>query len=286
MNFDLLNTSCQKAILISEDYCLDKSFDIIKENFNVFATDLGATDEQFERFEILKEKYEKNKDKYRKFLTFVSQFSSSLENIQQTYNQYKDIWAAISTPMEIFYPELISIHNWGVFDIKTGKITKNNSLVSNNTVTKIENWVNNKFPEQEYGIYKNISVRIYFYIEIPIKYKMNASYNEKCIVGGTSTKVCCGGCGFGGFAPCNRMGSSPKDHVCGNMFSRCPGAYYNSSNCATGSCSGWQQNKDKKTWKETNLNISREIIFPNDKFFIGYDKINLSINNNNVWKKI
>jgi hypothetical protein len=76
------------------------------------------------------------------------------------------------------------------------------------------------------------------------------------------------------------------DHVCGNMFSRCPGAYYNSSNCATGSCSGWESKKDKKTWKGTDLKISREIIFNNDKFFIGYDKINLSINSNNVWEQI
>jgi hypothetical protein len=285
MNFDLLNTSCQKAILISEDYCLDKSFDIIIQNFNVFSNDLAMTNDQFDRFQILKDKYEKNKDKYRKFLTFVSQFSSSLENVQQVHSQYKNIWSVISTPMEIFYPEILSIEKWGSFNIKTGEITEVNSVETAKTINNIETWVNSKFPENEYGIYKNISVRIYFYIEIPVKYKMNATYNEKCIVGGKSTKVCCKPCGFGGFAPCNRMGGK-NDHVCGNMFSRCPGAYYNSSNCATGSCSGWKSETDPKLWKGQDLKISREIIFNNDKFFIGYSKINLSINSNNSWKRV
>jgi hypothetical protein len=282
MNFDLLNTSCQKAILISEDYCLDKSFDIIKQNFDVFSTDLGMTDDQIDRFEILKQKYEKNKDKYRKFLTFVSQFSSSLENIQKVYDQYKDIWAVISTPMEIFYPNILPIEKWGTFDIKTGEITKVNSVATLNTIKNVETWVNGKFPESEYGIYKNITVRIYFYIEIPITYKMTASYNEKCTAGGKNTKVCCKPCNVGGFQPCNRMGGGDS---CGNMFTMCPANYYNSQNCVTGFCAGWSSDADPKTWKGRDLKISREIIYPNDRFFIGYNKINLSINNN-AWKQI
>jgi hypothetical protein len=284
MNFDLLNRDCQKAILISEDYCLDKSFDIIKKNFDTFAIDLGVTDDQFERFEILKEKYEKNKDKYRKFLTFVNQFSSSLEDVQKTYNQYKNIWSAISTPIEIIFPEITEISNWGTFDIKTGKIEKVVSSSTNKTITKVENWINSKFPENEYGLYKNISVRIYFYIEIPVKYNINASYDEKCFAGGASTKVCCGGCGFKDNQGCNRMG--PKgSHTCGNMYDWCPAPYYNSSNCATGSCKGWKSGENKSKWKQEKLKISKEIIFPNDKFFIGYDTINLSINNNR-WKNV
>jgi hypothetical protein len=77
-----------------------------------------------------------------------------------------------------------------------------------------------------------------------------------------------------------------NDHVCGNMFSRCPGPHYNSSNCATGSCSGWKSETDPRLWKGQDLKISREIIFNNDKFFIGYSKINLSINSNNSWKRV
>jgi hypothetical protein len=284
MNFDLLNTTCQKAILISENFCLDKSFDIIKQNFDVFAKDLGMSDDQFQRFEILLDRYEKNKNKYRKFLTFVSQFSASLEDVQRTYNRYKNIWSIVSTPMEIIYPTILPVEKWGSFNVKTGIINENFSI-SNTEVTKIENWVNNKFPEQEYGIYKNISIRVYFYFEKPVSYKMSASFIEKCYAGGGSSKVCCTGCSnFGGYAGCNRPG--PGGNICGNMYDWCPAPYYNSTNCNTGSCKGWEKGQDKKTWKEKKLAISREIIFPNDKFFIGYQILRLQINNNNVWKRV
>jgi hypothetical protein len=236
------------------------------------------------RFEILLDKYEKNKDKYLKFLTFVSQFSASLENIQKTYDAYKNIWSIISTPLEIIYPALVPINNWGTFDIKTGNITED-IILSRNEVSKIVSWVNDKFPEQEYGTYKNISIRVYFYMEIAVPYKMSASFVEECYAGGASTQVCCNGCGISrGHQGCNRMG--PDGKTCGNMYNWCPGPFFNSTNCASGSCKGWELGQNRNTWKSTRLSISRTITFPNDRFFIGYRTLRLRINNRNVWERI
>ena len=100
MNFDLLNTACQNAILISEDYCLDKSFDIIDNNLQKLSQDLESSSFDIEKFVILRQRYDKNKNLYNKFITFTRQFSSKLIDVQKTYDTYKNIWASNSTPLK------------------------------------------------------------------------------------------------------------------------------------------------------------------------------------------
>lgn len=283
MSFDLLNPDCQNSILISDDFCLDKSFDIITRNFDYFSEKLYLNDKQQKRFTILKERFEKNKDDYRKLITFVNQFSSSLIDIQNIYNSNKDTWEAKDTPIEVSYPTLISIDTWGNFDEKTGRIIENTgqSLIM---VKRIKDWVNSKYPVDKFYLYKNIVVRVYIKKNIPINFEFSSSYKEMCECQGGSQEVCCTRpCAHGGSQGCNKMPSGPS---CGNMYSLCPGPRLVGRPCVVGSCRGWGSGFNEQNWRGKDLNINRKIISNSNDYFVGFSKLNFSLSTNTFrWER-
>jgi hypothetical protein len=283
MNFNLLTPDCQNALLISDDFCLSKSFEIIENNFDLFSNELNLNDEQYKKYVILKERFENNKDKYRKFLTFVNQFSASLEDIQSTYNFYKDTWEANKTPIELLYPNLISVNLWGSFDEKTGKILEN-TTTSTFVVNQIKNWINTKYPPNSFYLYKKFVVLLYFQKNIPADFKFSATFKEDCdCQGGTSVVCCSGPANHGGSRGCNKMPVGPR---CGNMFILCPAATLVNKNCTVGSCKGWGSGFNAQSWKGKTLSIDRKITSPNNNYFIGFSKITFSLNiNTNTWER-
>ena len=286
MNFDLLNTSCQNAILISEDYCLDKSFDIIDKNLQKITQDLESSSFDIEKFVILKQRYDKNKNLYNKFITFTRQFSSRLISTQNTYNNYKTIWENSSTPFEIIFPEIIELSEWGTFNKGNGVLLENKTT-SKNVVDGVSKWINDKFPEQRYGIYKNINVNVFVWTDIPNKYSFKASLNEQCGMSTTGSVGCDGYRPSLGHKGCNRMGTDwngrPNGgHQCGNMYDFCYNPYLGNvsvGGTVVGSCRGINQNKKI-------MQIKTEIESPNDFYLLGYNQIKYTINKNNIWERI
>jgi hypothetical protein len=281
-NFDLLNRQCDDIILISENYCLDKSFDILLKNFQFFEQKLNSIDNQNDRINIIKERFNKNKQSYYKLLTFVNQFSASLENVHQTFNRYRDTWQTKNTPLEIIYGELIPITNWGNFNQNNGTITRFNNDVNGQNralgVTRqVTDWVNKNFVEEEYGVYNRIDVRIYIKGNVNDTFTFNGRYVEMCNPAGGNTQVCCNGCGaLGGSKGCNRMG--PNGRTCGNMYTYCPASVF-STNCVTGTCRGWKANTNKATWQGEELKVTGRIVFA-DTYLMGYDILNYQLINN------
>lgn len=295
MNFDLLNTACQNAILISDDYCLDKSFDIIDKNIQQIATDLTKTSFDIDKFVILNERYIKNKDKYNKFITFTKQFSSRLIDVQKIYDSNKQIWEATKTPFQIIYPPVVDLSEWGTFDQKTG-ILKENLNVSktliNNTITK---WINDNFPEQKYGLYKNIIVNVFVSTNFKKTFTFNCKYLELCDTSyNPDFIVKCSPCGNPGYQGCNRMGPGGS-HQCGNMFSWCPApTQINTGSKSTGYCRGWEYgnkptllNYDINKWLFTGKLLKIETTMESDFDFhlLGYNQLEYSINKNNIWER-
>jgi hypothetical protein len=272
---DLLNTSCQDIVLISEDYCLDKSFDIIFKNFDILSSKLESKQKEVDLYKILKEKYNKNKEKYNKFLTFVDQFSSSLLDVMSAFNTNRDLWSIVNTPMEVIYPTIIYLEDWGTFNQKDGVLTK--TTASSNTQKHIEEWINYKFPYGQYGIYEKLNVRIYIQTKIPFTFSFKAEFNEACAASGGTMTICCKPCDMGNDSKgCNRMG--PKgSHVCGNMYDYCPSASH-SSHCANGQCVGTGGKK---------LEINRKITLPDDSYLLGNDLLKFEVNETTLlWQKI
>ena len=272
---DIVDPNCQDIVLISEDYCLDKSFDIIQKNFEVLTTKLENKQKEVDLYKILREKYSKNKQKYEKFLTFVNQFSGNLLDVYYVFEKYRNIWSIINTPMEIVYPSIISLNNWGEFDKKNGILTK--TLASQNTQKEILEWTNYKFEYSLYGLYEFLNVRVYIDTSLPFNFSLNAEYDELCLANGGTKTVCCRGCGFGSDNKgCNRMG--PKGtHVCGNMYDYCPSGNH-STNCATGQCTGSGNKK---------LQINKTITLPNDTYLLGSNVLKLKVNKNTkLWEII
>lgn len=287
MNFDLLNTSCQNAILISDDYCLDKSFDIIDKNLQRISQDLESSSFDIDKFVILKERYEKKKDLYNKFLTFTRQFSSRLISVQKTYDSYKDIWNSTSTPFEVIYPEILEVSEWGTFNKGNG-ILLENKTTSKKAVDNISKWINDKFPEQRYGIYKNITINVFIYTDIPNNFTFESTYNETCGMPTVGTVGC-----DGGYRPslghhgCNRMGTDGNGrpngrHSCGNLYDWCWNSYFGipkTTGSVTGSCKGLST--PKKTMK-----IKSNLECENDFYLLGYNQIKYTINKNNIWERV
>lgn len=281
MNFNLLNPNCQKSILISEDFCLDKSFDIIRTNFEVFTKELNLSNEQYKRFEILKQRYETNKDKYRKILTFVSQFSASLEDVQRTYNFYKNIWEANTTPIEVIYPVITPVEQWGTFNEKTGVLSEN-VTTSTQTIQLIERWLNSNYSTSNFGLYKKIIVKIYLNKNIPDTFSYDASFVEDCECQGGTHQVCCTQpCSHGGHRGCNRMPRGPK---CGNMYTLCPNGVLVNGGCQKTSCQGWGAGFNRQTWRNKTLSIKRSINSVPNNYIIGFSKITFAVNNQQ-WKR-
>lgn len=282
MNFNLLDPNCQKSILISEDYCLDKSFDIIKNNFELFSKELNLSNDQFKRFEILKNRFEENKQKYQKYLTFVSQFSASLENVQNIYNTYKNIWEANTTPLEVIYPTFVPVSEWGDFNEKNGVLTEITSI-SNTSIKSITNWVNGKFSTERFGLYKNLVVRVYITKNIPNNFEVSASFKEDCDCQGGTHEVCCSKpCTHGGHKGCNKM---PKGNKCGNMFSLCPAGVLLNRGCIKTTCFGWGSGFTQQTWKGKTLSIKRSINSVESNYIVGFSKINFKISTKQLWER-
>jgi len=272
---DIIDPNCQDIVLISEDYCLDKSFDIIQKNFDVLTKKLDNKQKEVDLYKILREKYSKNKQKYEKFLTFVNQFSGNLIDVYYVFEQYRNIWSIINTPMEIVYPTIISLDNWGEFDEKRGILKK--TLASQNTEKQILEWTNYKFEYSLYGIYEYLNVRVYVDTTLPFKFSLKAEYDELCLASGGTTTVCCRGCAFDRENKgCNRMGPNGS-HVCGNMYDYCPNARH-STNCATGQCRGSGGKK---------LEINKTITLPNDTYLLGNNILKLKVNKDTkLWEII
>lgn len=285
MNFDLLNTSCQNAILISEDYCLDKSFDIIDKNLQKITQDLESSSFDIEKFVILKQRYDKNKNLYNKFITFTRQFSSRLISVQDTYNNYKTIWENSSTPFEIIFPEIIELSEWGTFNKGNGVLLENKTT-SKNIVDDISKWINDKFPEQRYGIYKNITVNVFIGTDIPNVFKYTTKFNEQCGTATTTTAGCPPP--YLGHSGCNRMGTDWQGrpnggHVCGNQYSFCFNKFLSSNTKIEGTYSGSCKGKNHSN---RILQVKSELESPNDFYLLGYNQIKYTMNKNNIWERI
>lgn len=277
-NFDLLDTTCDDIILISEDFCLDKSFDILINNFQFFETELNKIDDQNDRVNIIRDRFNKNKEKYYKLLTFVNQFSASLENVHATFNRYRDTWQTKNTPLEVVYEKLVYINDWGTFNQKTGNITRKSDIT--NVTNEVLSWANRNFIEEQYATYKNIKVRVYITADINDTFTFNGKFKERCGTGGVNAKVCCNGCGdLGGCKGCNRMG--PDGRTCGNMYRYCP-ASVPSRNCVTGACKGWKEGSNKNKWQFQDLSVSKNIIYA-DTYLIGFDTLTL-VSKNSKWE--
>ena len=291
-NFDLLNTQCDNAILIAEDYCLDKSFDILIRNFQFFEEKLNSFDDQSDKINVIKNRFIKNKEKYYKLLTFVNQFSASLENVNDVFNTYKNIWQTKNTPIEVIYDKLVPVTKWADFNQKNGRLTRFGSTTSSvlDISREITEWVNINFVEEQYGIYNTIKVRLYIKGSVNDTFTFNGSYEEKCSANGHSNSsgktgvmtVCCTGCGgLGGSRGCNRMG--PNGRTCGNMYTYCP-AGVDSTNCATGTCKGWGEGTDPSKWSFKELNVSGTLVYA-DTYLLGHDILTLEMINNR-WRVI
>jgi hypothetical protein len=313
MNFDLLNTACQNAILISEDYCLDKSFDIIEKNIQRISQDLTSSSFDIEKFLILKERYIKNKNKYNKFITFTRQFSSTLASTQNTFNTYKNIWQASNTPFEIIYPEIVDISEWGTFNKNNGNISEDSNL-SKKSINNISKWINDKFPEQRYGIYKKIIINVFLSTNITNKFTFKTKHKEMCDTSQNDAFVLnCTRLNVDGRRGCNRMetnrlGAPTGGHQCGNLYSFCTNPYINQKGTAggvtgtqqarvegssTGFCRGWPPgmeprsvlNPGERPFSGKMLSINSSIECPNDFYLIGYKKVTFVLNTKNVWER-
>jgi hypothetical protein len=286
-NFDLLNRQCDDVVLIAENYCLDKSFDILIRNFQFFEQRLNAIDDQNDRINVIKDRFNKNKNKYYKLLTFVNQFSASLENVNNVFNSYRNTWQTKDTPLEIVYEDIVPVTRWASFDQKSGKLTRFSSITNANVrsiARDVTEWANRNFVEEQYGIYNRIKVRLYIKGTVNDTFTFNGNYKEKCDANGHASgkatgvlKVCCNGCGdLGGYAGCNRMG--PDGRTCGNMYRYCPPTK-NSNNCATGTCKGWGEGTNPANWTFKELKITGRIVFA-DTYLLGYDTLTLELRNN------
>jgi len=313
MNFDLLNTSCQNAILISEDYCLDKSFDIIDKNLQKITQDLESSSFDIEKFVILKQRYDKNKNLYNKFITFTRQFSSRLISTQNTYNNYKTIWENSSTPFEIIFPEIIELSEWGTFNKGNGVLLENKTT-SKKVVNDLSKWINDKFPEQKYGIYKNINVNVFVYTDIPNKFNFKAKHKELCDTSYNDAFLLkCGGKCVSG-PGCNKMatdglGRPTGGGRCGNLGEFCTNEWIDSKGTyggvtgtkkakttgqTTGYCRGWPPGQEPEkafsangrpfSGKMLQINSSLECLF--DFYLLGYNQIKYTINKDNIWERI
>lgn len=286
-NFDLLDRQCDDAVLIAENYCLDKSFDVLVRNFQFFEEKLNSLDDQGDKINVIRDRFNKNKQKYYKLLTFVNQFSASLENVNGVFNTYRNTWQTKDAPLEIIYENLIPVTQWATFNQKNGKLTRFiPSTPSVITLSReIVSWVNRNFVEEQYGIYNRIKVRLYIRGNVTDTFTFNGSYKEKCSANGHTNsgktggtlKVCCTGCGdLGGSRGCNRMG--PDGRTCGNMYRYCPPSV-NSSNCQTGTCKGWGEGTNPKKWSFKELEVSGKITFA-DTYLLGHDTLTLEMRNN------
>lgn len=311
MNFDLLNTACQNAILISEDYCLDKSFDIIEKNIQRISQDLTSSSFDIEKFLILKERYIKNKNKYNKFITFTRQFSSTLESTQNTFNTYKKIWEASNTPFEIIYPEIVDISEWGTFNKKNGNISEDSGL-SKKSINNISKWINDKFPEQRYGIYKKIIVNVFLSTNIPNKFTFKAKHKEMCDTSQNDAFVLnCNRMNSPGSKGCNRMetnrlGAPTGGSRCGNLYDFCTNPFVEKTGPVTGTrkartegsttgyCRGWPPGKEpnsvlnagQRPFGGKMLSVNSSIECPNDFYLIGYKKVTFFLNTTkNIWER-
>lgn len=291
-NFDLLNRQCDDVILISDNYCLDSSFEILVKNFEFFENKLNSINKQDDKVSILKSRFDKNKQKYYKFITFVNQFSASLENVHAVFNRQRDTWQTKNTPLEIIYNEVVPITRWGTFNNRNGEITRNQNIISP-IKKQIIDWVNQTFIEEQYGIYGNLRIRVYLSADITDTFTFNGRYDETCDAGGGSRTVCCNPCGDPRRPSrgCNRMGTIYVDGVrkqgpggCGDLGTWCPPAVHDTT-CATGTCKGWGGGYNPRQWRSHPLRVSRTIQY-NDRYLIGYDTLDLIMDSRSfLWKE-
>lgn len=306
---DKTNTKAPRVILIDENYCLNDSFDIIQTNFQTLLNALNQLGDTFQGEKII-DRYYKNKEKYQKFLTFVTQFSGNWVSAAGTYKTYKNIWNNLGTPLEIVYPEIIDIGQWG--NINTDNTISENVAASLMHTNNILNWVNSRYPVDLYGLYKKINIRIYIQASTVDSFRFKVAYKEMCDPG-MGGKVCCDGCpnvasAYGSHA-CNH--SIVNGHGgCANMYDWCPGrdrvqgfssrhhgnsrdeqvviakGYVHSKECADGSCEGWGQGFNKKNWEGKLLEIDSSLS-GNDNRIIGTQILKLQLNETNLkWEKI
>jgi hypothetical protein len=289
---DKTNTKAPRVILIDENYCLNDSFDIIQTNFKGLLDSLNQIDNKFFAQTVIN-RYNRNKSKYQNFLTYVTQFSGNWTDASQTYDKYRNVWNNIYTPLEIVYPSILSLGNWGSYS--NGIITEN-TTVSLINIRQMLEWVNTNYPVHLYGLYKKINVRVYIYDLINDDFNFGVTYKEDCAPRGASGKVCCAGCAIThyGNKGCNKSIVNGNQQ-CANMYDWCPGrgnvtgfaegqvqasrSTSSSNQCAEGSCSGWGLGYNATTWKGEDMNLTGKLT-GQDKRLIGHQIINLTLNQN------
>lgn len=302
---DKSNSKAPRVMLIDENYCLNDSFDIIQQNFNVLLDSLNSLSNNNVYAQAVLNRYNKNKAKYQQFLTYVSQFSSNWIEATQVYTRNINIWNNIYTPLEVVFPAIVNIGAWGTYN--NGNITEN-STISQAAVNSMQIWINSKYPVEIYGIYQKLNLR--FYLEDVVQDVLNfeAQYLENCDPGGGGT-VCCDGCDFKasyGNKGCNHSIVNGRGQ-CANMYDWCPGrdkvqgfsnthwgserndqvkvpkGFINSKNCADGSCVGWGYGYDTTNWKGQLLKLNGSLT-GSDNRLIGAQIINFIIDSTtNKW---
>lgn len=215
------NTKSPNVILIDENYCLKDSFDIIQTNFKTLIGALNNLGSDNFYAQTVIDRYNKNKIKYQQFLTMVSQFSSNWTDALQTYGKNINIWNNVYTPLEIVYPVIVPVSDWGQY---IGTTITENPAISVSKINEMTIWINSKFPPALYDIYKKINMAVYFKGSFGVSLKFDVSYAENCAPASNTSKVCCEIC-----PPrfpskgCNHsvIGGRP---ACANMYDWCPGS--------------------------------------------------------------
>ena len=292
MSVQVLNDTNNKApriILIDENYCLNNSFDIIKENFDVLIEALNSLDENNVYFDAVLNRYNKNKTKYLEFMSYVVQFSADWIGTNETYIRNKNIWNNVySTPLEFIYPTIIDISDLGTY--KDGIITEVSNS-SKKTEENVLNWVNSKYPPKLFSAYTAINMRFFVDTETKDELTFSANYTETCDTHGKSRQVCCDQhCKPKyGYRGCN-MAIVDGHKQCANVFDWCPGTGENvegfaghrfggrgvwldddddgneikksiktAKECKDGSCVGWAKDSNRKKWKNRKLELSGKL---------------------------
>jgi len=293
------NKKCPDIILIDENYCLNDSFDIIQKNFTFLLEKLRSSESSSEESQIIYDRYEDNKEKYQKFLTYVNQFSGNWLAAVQTFNTYKDFWRLKNAPLEVLYPVIIDISQWGTHD---KGVIQEDTLKSQQTIEKVLKWANSVFLMKDFGIYENLNIRVYISATRSSSLEFKCYYDEECEAAGGSARICCEGCNswsYLGYKGCNK--SVVKGHQqCANMYEWCPGTsgkvtgfvggtrkgnkgITNSESCVEGSCVGWASDSDKNSWRGRRLEIEQKILSPQTDYTETIGSVLIKIKKTDAW---
>lgn len=311
---DKTNLRAPRIILIDENYCLNNSFDIIQTNFKTLLDGLNQTEDDFYARTVI-DRYNKNKVKYQNFLTYVTQFSANWMDTVKTYETYKNVWDNVNMALEVAYPTIIDIQQWGSYS--NYRIVENTGT-SYIHIQNILQWANSKFVNQNYQMYQKMNVKVYFYQKKQNTFLFDAKYKENCEVSGGSIEICCDGCSGKfdyGHKGCNKSIVKGRT-TCANMFDWCPvregsgnfgskvtgfakekGGKASKSNikvqkdiistsqCASGNCRGWGRGFNAGNWSGQELKLNGSLS-GDDIILLGYQNVILNLNQTTLkWQR-